>query len=429
MKTNRFIYYVLFAIAFVVASCQNDDPNALRKEFIEVYATADCVEPLERTHLPVRGGEVTLYIKSNIQFDLEWQDGNIDELGQIKPWARVSPLQSIGDGLWKITVSADKLSEEAVYEKRSGVLMLKAPEIHAGRFFVVDQGLTARVASDFSWLTGSEKPNETISDVIYENWSNLQKNKGFKTTIIPGQEKAWVYGKAGYIKLGNSDGMGADLIAPREAMMRYDSLLVVSFKAVVQNGPSTGDFYGDTEGVYGDGEQPADPTPEPEPDPDPTPDDPTPSDPTNPGEGGTELIKPMSVAIAPAADEMDNNTLTLEVVGGGVIRDFITTGATSITFNDIPTYNRMHPDFPANMFDGGEYLVFIESTKANPITANTTVRFIAGSMSDTPAAKNSRIFLDDIYIYRVNAKFDEDFYQLNGGKSGKDQVLGGASNN
>ena len=63
-----------------------------------------------------------------------------------------------------------------------------------------------------------------------------------------------------------------------------------------------------------------------------------------------------------------------EVVGGGVIRG---TDKTSITFTDVPTYDRSSADFPADIFKNSSYLVFVASTKNNPITSNTAIRFIA----------------------------------------------------
>ena len=417
MKSKRFLtlsHLIVPLLLLALAACTKKDPNARRDEFIDVYDSQACETPLSSSWIGVEGGSITLYIKSSVPFTPKWQDG------QVPAWASISKPEKIGDGLWSVRVTADKLSEEAVYERRSGVLMLSAPDIYLGNFFVVNQGFTARVASDFSWLGGSANPNETFNDVLMANWSNVQKSKGFTSTVIEGQENAWVYAKNGYVKLSNNDFMGADFITPRTPAFQGDSLLVVSFKAVVQNGPSIGDFYAETEPVEGDGGEP-DPGPGPDPGPDPEPE-------PDPGSSsGTEPITPMSsIAMfrALSAADIDNNTLTVEVVGGGVIRG---TDKTSITFTDVPTYDRSSADFPADIFKNSSYLVFVASTKNNPITSNTAIRFIAGSMAPEPADRCSRIFIDDLYVYRVDAKTDEDIFERNGSASGRDKVLGGAN--
>ncbi|MBQ7517972.1 MAG: hypothetical protein IJU13_06060, partial [Bacteroidales bacterium] len=228
-KAITLSFALLLPALFLLLSCKKTDPNAERSEYIQVYDSPGSDTPLKQAFIPVKGGSVTLYIKSSVSFNAKWQDGNVPA------WAEVTQPQSVGDGVWKISVTAGPISEDAVYERRTGVLMLTAPEIHLGNFFVVGQGLLPRIACDFSWLTGSAAPNETIYDVLMDNWNNAQKGKGFSSTLIEGQEHAWVYGKDGYIKLGNNEYMGADLLTPHTGAFQNDSLLVVSFKAVVQN--------------------------------------------------------------------------------------------------------------------------------------------------------------------------------------------------
>ena len=114
------------------------------------------------------------------------------------------------------------------------------------------------------------------------------------------------------------------------------------------------------------------------------------------------------------------------MTGGGVIRDYASQGRTSIKFN-LTTYDRKSPAYPADIFRDAAYLVFICSTPSNPIGPNTTVRFIAGDMSGNASAVCSRIFIDDIYVYRTNPAQDEDIFVLNDGRSGRDLVLGGTS--
>lgn len=59
------------------------------------------------------------------------------------------------------------------------------------------------------------------------------------------------------------------------------------------------------------------------------------------------------------------------------------------------------------MWEGHDFLVFVAGTKANPITANTRVRIICGSLTQNSAV-NNRIYLDNFYIRRLQ-KVEEDY--------------------
>ena len=78
-------------------------------------------------------------------------------------------------------------------------------------------------------------------------------------------------------------------------------------------------------------------------------------------------------------------------------------------------------EFPEDLWVGHDLLVFVAGTKANPITANTRVRIICGSLTQNSAV-NNRIYLDNFYIRRLQ-KVEEDYFAENNG-SGKDIILG-----
>ena len=73
------------------------------------------------------------------------------------------------------------------------------------------------------------------------------------------------------------------------------------------------------------------------------------------------------------------------------------------------------------MWVGSDFLVFIASTEHNPITVNTQVRIVCGSL-DKGSTTNNRIFLDNFYLRRLTAD-EEDYFTENNG-SGKDMILG-----
>lgn len=368
--------------------CRKTDSNAERSEYIRVYDSPNSETPLERAWVSVKGGTFTYYIRSNVNFSAKWQSDDAS-------WASISEPRSLGDGLWCIDVTVEPVWKRklttangvptGLYTRRYGVLMLSSEEIFLGRYFVIEQGLEGRIACNFSWLYGSPDPNATYNDVLMSNWTVSQKNMGFTSTLVEGEEDTWVYSKEGYVKLGNDHGAGADLITPRTADFQYDTLLVVSFKAVVQNGDVLPEFT-----------------------------------------DGTEPIVPMQrpVSTADPSGNEEGRDFVLEVTGGGFIRDLVGSGGTSIRLEP-PTYNRDSAYFPGDMFDGGEFLVFIEGTDNNPITVNTAIRFIAGGMKGSDDGKCNRVFLDDVFVYRTDQLLDEDLFSLNGGKSGRDTISGG----
>lgn len=357
-----------------------------RADIIHVFDSLDSLDtgrPLERSWISVAGGTNTYYVRSAVPFDVKWQDNGDN-------WGSVGAPEKIGENLWKVEVSAKPLSYrtlqkgESAYQKRYGVVLMSVPSVFLGSYLKVEQGMDVRRYDDFSAITGSEEPNTTHNDVLMKKWNATQKGLGYTSTVLPGQtdSTAWVYGKDGYVKLGSDRAIGADFIMPSIPSLQTDTLVVLTFNAVVQNGDVLPDF-----------------------------------------QGGTEPITPMSIGRRNAdSGEMDNNVLTVRIEGGGYIRDFIEEGGTSITFTDIPTYDRSSSAYPKDIFNGTRYMVFIEGTDVNPLTVNTRIIFEAGNMDGQPMEKCNRIFLDDICVYRASPLFDEDIFTI-AGRSGKDTLL------
>lgn len=381
---------LLVAAAACAIFCKKPAANIERNDFIRVYESASGDVPLDRVWVSVKGGTFTYYIRSNVDFSAKWQSED-------PSWASISEPRKAGDGLWSIDVTVKPVSGRSlspsaggvptgIYTRRYGVLMLTCQEQFLGKYLVVEQGFENRISCNFSWLYGSPDPNDTYNDVPMSRWTAAQQKQGFSSTLIDGEDDAWVFSKEGYVKLGNDRGAGADLITPHTADFQNDTLLVVSFKAVAQSGDVLPDYT-----------------------------------------GGTEPIVPMKVRRAPGGISVDDNHLTVEVTGGGYIRDLVGTGGTSMTL-ELPTYDRGSESFPADMFDAASFLVFIEGTDSNPITVNTAIRFVAGDMKNSDDGQCSRVFLDDIFVYRLDQLLDEDLFSLNGGKSGKDMITGGKAN-
>ena len=193
------------------------------------------------------------------------------------------------------------------------------------------------MSSDFAWTTyGSSDPR--IDDgVSATNWTTALKDRGWNSTMIEGQDIVHLYGKKGFIQLGDAEGHGADIHSPYTATLGSDSLLMVSFRAVAHTDHLTG--------------------------------------------------------------AKDGNKFTVEVVGGGVIADFAEEGLTKIEL-EAKNFDPSSEGFPGDMWDGSEFMVFVIGTENNPLSVNTKIRIKSGSLEE-PTATPNRLYVDNFYIRRV----------------------------
>ena len=347
----------LIAATIGITSCETHS-NSDRNESIKVYADPIAKEPIDAGIVGVKGGLAKLYVDANIDFVATWEDD------AATPWAKVVDYSSTDPqtGLRVITLKANRRSTtSSYYTRRTGMLILAASdgELNYNRIIPIHQGSTARVSNDFATLKyGKTDPRFTDGETPIDNWTTAQKNLGFTSTTIEGEEVAHCYGKNGYLKLGDDEGHGADLISPYTNTLRSDSMLMVSFRAVAYT-----DFY---------------------------------------------------------TGAKDDNKIKVEVLDGGVIADFADTGKTSIEL-EAAYYDPRSDEFPENMWEGSDLLVFVGGTQLNPITVNTRIRISCGSFTQTSPV-NNRIFLDNFYIRRLEADEENYFTENNG--SGKDIILG-----
>lgn len=347
----------LIAAAIGITSCETHS-NSDRNESIKVYADPIAKEPIDAGIVGVKGGLAKLYVDANIDFVATWEDD------AATPWAKVVDYSSTDPqtGLRVITLKANRRSTtSSYYTRRTGMLILAASdgELNYNRIIPIHQGSTARVSNDFATLKyGKTDPRFTDGETPIDNWTTAQKNLGVTSTTIEGEEVAHCYGKNGYLKLGDDKGHGADLISPYTNTLRSDSMLMVSFRAVAYT-----DFY---------------------------------------------------------TGAKDDNKIKVEVLDGGVIADFADTGKTSIEL-EAAYYDPRSDEFPENMWEGSDLLVFVVGTQLNPITVNTRIRISCGSFTQTSPV-NNRIFLDNFYIRRLEADEENYFTENNG--SGKDIILG-----
>ena len=228
----KFSTLIILAAAMMV-SCAKQDANEPRKESFELYATSDCSgKPLSAFCVDVKGNASTLYLKTNVtDFDVFWQDALLE------PWAEVVSCENLSSGVYKVTLSYENLSDAVTYSRRSGTLAFSKPAINFGYFFPVHQGAVVRTSNDFSDIKyGSWIPGDSEGEVEYEAWTNVLKNKGYCTEKVGKSEVSALYGKFGMVKLGDAAGTKGALITPVNSNHRYDSLLMVTFKAAAHKG-------------------------------------------------------------------------------------------------------------------------------------------------------------------------------------------------
>lgn len=351
-----FLLLAAFSCIFLL-SCRKEDPNRKRPQFIEVYTSMEDLEnpqktPVSSIGIDVRGGENTIFVKSNVEFNVAWQDA------LFTPWARVTGCETVSSNpfVTKLTFEASRLDTRACYGRRTGTLLLSCPSVNYAVYIRVSQGLSTRLFCDFSNLVyGYPDPLNEIGERAFDEWSATVRDT-YKFTSEPSVSagKSCLYGKSGFVKLGDGMGHGAEITTWQEDNFEGDSLLMVSFNAVA---------YTDAEG------------------------------------------------------KKDSGKFSLEVIGGGVIRDNLNSTSINLTASG---YDANGPGYPNSIWNESGFLVFITGTKDNPVTKDTKIRIASGSL--TNEGENSRLFLDNLAIRPVNLDMNEDYFSLNGG-SGRDRIL------
>lgn len=359
-KLHFFLLQVLFTL--LVTSCVKEDYNKQRSQYIEAYLTmedlkSNDVKPRSGIGVDVRGGITTIFIKSNVDFSAKWQDS------YTTPWVKIISLEkdAENEGVWQLKIAFKTLSDKAIYNRRSGTILLSCPSLSYNVFVRVYQGLASVINCDFSKIVfGYADPFNEIGERSIDNWSDaLRQEYPFTSTPFGNGMISYLYGKNGMIKLGNADGYGADIISWPVSTMANDSLYMVSFKAVAYTSQ----------------------------------------------DGKTK----------------DSGRFTLEILDGGVIREIGDSTKTSIEL-EAPNFDVTDHSFPSSMWRGSEFLVFFRNSNASPITKNTRIRIVAGNLQ-VPGQTCSRIYLDDFAIRPINVSLNEDYFERNGG-NGRDRILG-----
>ena len=342
---------LLAGASLLAGSCGKDEGNGVRDEYISVYLSKDDEEPVKSLSVPCAGGEVDLFVKADTDFSTFWQDD------KKTPWVKIKGVEHDGD--WSVVkLDVQPISKTCYYTRRTGTLTLNAPEKYLGAFITLNQGLTARLSSDFSWLKyGSADPFLTAGETQFQKWTGTSLKWESTAYTEDGVQACW--GKYGWFYIGDENGTEADILTPFVNGFQSDSLLMVSFKAVGYT-----------------------------------------------SEDGTP----------------DLGKLKFEVLGGGVIQDFAEEGRTSMDIDLKHFSVEDKENVAKTMWKAKDcsYNIFLISTDKNPFTGDTRVRLSVPGGNGTP--NRVALDAIYIRRYLINDKVqDEDVYKANGG-SGLDHI-------
>lgn len=223
-------------------SCNDSEEG--RSEFISVShldrQTGEKTELKldEALNIPPKAGRLSLYVKTNTDYSVRVQSkvpaNEQEEEEVIENWLKAEKTgrnEATGEDEWSLEWEAQTKD----YKRRIATVSISSPEADFGRFINIRQGFTSRLGEDFEWLkygSSTASPNVTTNEKLIGEWTEAQKEYNWSSTIIPEASKAYCYGKFGFIRLGDDEGHGADLITPYMTDIVRDSVLLVSFDAV-----------------------------------------------------------------------------------------------------------------------------------------------------------------------------------------------------
>ena len=232
----------LFLLLFSFSSCNDGEEG--RNEFISVSQvnsrTGEKTEMKldEVLNIPPKAGQLSIFVKTNTIYSVLVQSktpANEQEKEEIiENWLKAEKTgrnEATGEDEWRLTWDAQTKD----YKRRTATLSFTSPEVDYGKFINICQGFTTRLSENFEWLkygSSTASPNVTSNEKLIGDWTKAQKEYNWSSTIANGADKAYCYGKFGFIRLGDEQGHGADLLTPYMTDIARDSVLLVSFDAV-----------------------------------------------------------------------------------------------------------------------------------------------------------------------------------------------------
>lgn len=224
-KTNRRLVYAI-SMAIVLGgmftvSCEKETEDINKQ--ISVSLATDIEEPISVWKLDVLGGKDTVYVFSPSEINVHIE--GIDE------WLKIVGQEFVPEmGASRLIVESEPMEED--FLQRSGILNISNQDAYSRFFLKVTQGYNTRFSDDFSWLRyGNGNPLDLNASVLFEGWNPTQIAAGWTAPMGIGQDRAYVYGKNGYVQLG-SETHGAVFVSPMIPEIQRDSVLMLAFNAV-----------------------------------------------------------------------------------------------------------------------------------------------------------------------------------------------------
>ena len=232
---------VLFLLSPFLGSC--DDSEEGRSKFISVSYVDRLTGKTEielggALNISPQAGQQSIFVKTNTDYSVLVQSKvPADEQEKeevIEDWLKAKKVgrnEVTGEDEWLLVWEAQTKD----YKRRIATISITSPGVDYGRFINIRQGFTTRLSEDFEWLkygSSTASANVTTNEKLIGDWTEAQKEYNWSSTIGREADKAYCYGKFGFIRLGDDQGHGADLVTPYITDIVRDSVLLVSFDAV-----------------------------------------------------------------------------------------------------------------------------------------------------------------------------------------------------
>lgn len=214
------------ALAFLAAACGKED--YARSEKIRVYTDAFPKADLSTIELDLAGGTMNIYVKANVDYQVSFQEPAETFTDN---WIRIGEKKKV-DGRDVIPVTFEPRGD--VMTRRYGILTISSPKHYFSKYVTLKQGFdyAFKVQNFSSFKYGSTAPSVAGGETPYENWTTAQKDLGYTSTRIDGQDGCHLYGRNGFLQLGSDSGVGADLISPQIYKAELDRQMLVAFNAL-----------------------------------------------------------------------------------------------------------------------------------------------------------------------------------------------------
>lgn len=222
-------------VSIGAASC-SDDPDFDRSGDIVWSYSEDFSTPSQWSKqnwlvVPVKGfRERCIYVKSKEDLTVRFEAN--DEESEETDWLKIVDIRrDVSPDVDCVVLSAD--AHPGIYVKRTGCIILSGGDGQFNDYIQVRQGYDIRVNGAFDWLKyGSTDPLSTDGEMPIAGWSTQQQEYGWSSEPAEEGGTAYCYGKNGYLRLGDDQRHGANLVTPYTSALAADTAILVCFDAV-----------------------------------------------------------------------------------------------------------------------------------------------------------------------------------------------------